>query len=90
MLKVLRKYQLGELVNMHNRRGQTALHLAVECHNQLAVEHLLYTKADITIQDLEGNTVFHVAFLENAPQAILKLLCMVKNANDCINTINYG
>lgn len=75
---------------MRNRKGQTALHLAVECHNLSAVQHLLYTKANIGVQDLEGNTVFHVAVVGNAPLEILKLLCMVNDEHSCIDAVNYG
>ncbi|KAF2880445.1 hypothetical protein ILUMI_25723 [Ignelater luminosus] len=89
LLKLLFKYQQTALINMRNRKGQTALHLAVECHNLSAVDHLLYTKANIAIQDLEGNTVFHVAVIGNAPLEILKLLCMVTDEHGCIDTINY-
>ncbi|KAF2880441.1 hypothetical protein ILUMI_25719 [Ignelater luminosus] len=89
LLKVLHKYQETDLVNMPNIRGQTALHLAVQCHNILAIEHLLCTKADIAVQDLEGNTAFHIIAMENAPHAILKLLCMVKDEHDHINMVNY-
>lgn len=55
-------YQLGSVdLNSKNKKQQTALHIAVNQNNQLAVETLLEQGAQVSLQDREGDTPLHDA-----------------------------
>lgn len=74
LLKVLLKYQQTDLINICNKNGQTALHLAVDCRNLTVIDYLMYTNVDVSLQDVEGNTALHVAVNKSVPITIFKLL----------------
>lgn len=64
----------GTDMNIQDREGKTALHLAIERKNQTMITQILSRKGNTTLQDAEGNTPLHRALLGGYTQYALFLV----------------
>jgi len=53
----------GTDMNIQDREGKTALHVAIERKNQTMINQILSRNGSTTLQDAEGNTALHRALL---------------------------
>ena len=79
-----------ELLNLTNRNKEGIMHLALQ-HNHSFVEYLLHFQPDLSLLDISGNTVLHIAIRSHCPSQLLDLLLRYgKKLNLNIDAENYG
>ncbi len=62
-------------VNIRNKAGKTALHLAVECKNVPIVKMLMARNdTDVSLQDNDGRTPLHIAVMAKSTDIIELLM----------------
>lgn len=76
----------GATIGKRNRRGETALHLAVLSENPPTVAHILQAsnEFELNVQDADGNTALHVA-VRTTNAAIVELLLRHEPWLDAVN-----
>ncbi|KAJ8958305.1 hypothetical protein NQ318_017451 [Aromia moschata] len=74
ILKLISLRGLFDLVNVKNAEGETPLHLAVKCQNEILVKYLLACRAKVGVVNGNMNTCLHTAVEENAPIKIVEML----------------
>nr|CCA14115.1 conserved unknown protein putative [Albugo laibachii Nc14] len=78
----------GFPVNKRDDKGNTLLIVACQNANQLLVEFLLGQKADINLQNFQGNTALHYAFAYDT-SGVLAEYMIGQGADDTIENV-YG
>ncbi|XP_074038892.1 nuclear factor NF-kappa-B family member relish isoform X2 [Leptinotarsa decemlineata] len=79
LLKIMAYYRQFDLIGKENADNQTALHLAVLCHNELLVKSLLLCHAKVSALDAELNTSLHLAVKCHVSKKMLDLLLTDRN-----------
>lgn len=75
LLRVLLEKGGEQMVNAENRQGVTPLMIAVAWSNLVLVQLLVSLSADVSAEDVLGNTCFHYAVAHSDP-AVLDLLVL--------------
>lgn len=75
LLRVLLEKGGEQMVNAENRQGVTPLMIAVAWSNLVLVQLLVSLSADVSAEDVMGNTCFHYAVAHSDP-AVLELLVL--------------
>lgn len=65
------------MLNRRNKRGQTALHIAILTKCTAIIRPLLVGGADLTVLDYAGNTPLHIAVANNDFDSVLNLTTII-------------
>nr|WMZ41593.1 relish-2 protein [Altica viridicyanea] len=88
LLKIIVYYRQFDLLEKYNNDKQTALHLAVLCHNEQMVNSLLLCKAKISALDANLNTPLHLAALINGSVYMFEMLLRTRECEKMEDFIN--
>jgi len=75
-------------IDIQDKRGRTVLHLALEnTDSNKSVIDYLSSKADVSIQNREGNTPLHIAVMSDLSEITLQML-RGRHSTEAANTLN--